>query len=211
MGDYTSAERQRRYIQRLKAGAATNVSTVTNGEQRIKTLEQRVAELEADNERLRSQKAPTVSDASIDPATLSMSAQKKLETAIRQEKRRLEESWQQALSEKISEHIEAVLVGIYQQKLDDADFVIKSRRGLMKRETYRLIASCLHPDQSASKEKLHRAFVAFTKLELVFLDEKEMPTSPAAPIPRTAAEWTAMREAAKAMRKQHRSNGMQRR
>jgi hypothetical protein len=171
-------------------------------------LAERIAELEAENGRLRKQEAPVAPAASIDPATLPVSVQKKLEAAIRQEKRRLQAEFERAVQAEIAQCSEAVLTPMYQQKLDEADLVIKARTGLMKRETYRLIASCLHPDQSASKEKLHRAFIAFTKFELVWLDEKERPTSSAASVPKTAAEWAALREAAKAKRKQQRANGV---
>lgn len=55
---------------------------------------------------------------------------------------------------------------------------IKSRMGMMKHATFKLILSCLHPDSrmSASDEKLHRAFNAFNRREYMLCDEAELPT-----------------------------------
>jgi hypothetical protein len=74
----------------------------------------------------------------------------------------------------------------------DARQVIESRKGVMPREEYLLITTCLHPDRSASKERLNEAFIAFTRHELVMCSEKEMPTAAPA-IPRNCEEMMKRR------------------
>jgi hypothetical protein len=56
--------------------------------------------------------------------------------------------------------------------------VVKARTGAMTRATFNLVLSCLHADsrQSASDDKLHRAFLAFNRLRYVLCNEAEMPT-----------------------------------
>jgi hypothetical protein len=63
--------------------------------------------------------------------------------------------------------------------LDSWNNVIKSREsGIMVHANFKLIRSCLHPDSrnSASDEKLARAFRVFNRLEYVLCDEAELPT-----------------------------------
>jgi hypothetical protein len=188
----TSAERVRRW--REQHG-------VTKQEAVARALEQKVAEQAAEIERLRLKAGPE-----IDPQTLSMTAQQKLDVAIRQEKRRLAAQYDHDVQKGIRETVEATVMPRHLEQMDNARQVIESRKGIMKRETYRLILACLHPDQSASKERLSKAFRVFSDLELVFLSEKEMPTT-AARVPRTAEEWMRAREQAQGQRRAQRSAG----
>jgi hypothetical protein len=78
----------------------------------------------------------------------------------------------------------------------------------MPRAEYRLIAAALHPDQSMSKERMHEAFLAFTKHELPLVAEKELPISQA-PMPRNYEELMRMRAEMQAKRRKSSSNGVQ--
>jgi hypothetical protein len=81
----------------------------------------------------------------------------------------------------------------------------------MHRETFRLILGCLHPDcvtDPELKERYTRPFHAFSDLELVLCNEKEMPTAPTAPMPRSYQEMMRMRAEATARRRRS-SNSVQ--
>jgi transposase len=126
-----------------------------------------------------------LADPPIDPATLSLSAQEKLAAAIRQHARKLNMEYDRLRREEVERHIKNVLTPLMQEKLDEADRVIKARRGLMTRSVYKKIWACLHPDRLAAlraghdlklEERYAEAFDLFSKLEVVLLNEKEMPT-----------------------------------
>jgi hypothetical protein len=71
--------------------------------------------------------------------------------------------------------------------------VVRSREsGIMVHANFKLIRSCLHPDSrnSASDEKLGKAFRVFNRLEYVLCDEAELPTKE--PV-LTAKEWKWLR------------------
>lgn len=114
----------------------------------------------------------------IDPSTLSMSAQQKLETAIRQAKQRLEREYQSRMETEIREHIRNVVVPAYERKLGDAARVIEQARnivrgrgGLMEPTVYKLILSCLHPDRvsflndNSLTRKYQKAYQEWQSLE----------------------------------------------
>ena len=75
---------------------------------------------------------------------------------------------------------------------------MRSRKGIMRRETYRAILSCLHPDsrKSTSDDKLAEVFQKFRELEVLMVSEKEMPT-PDLGIPRTFDDLMAVRRRSK--------------
>jgi hypothetical protein len=136
-------------------------------EQRSKALEQKVAEQQAEIERLRNQPMEQLRKQSeqIDPQTLSMSARQKLEAAIRQQKRKLQAEFDQVVQTEIARAIEETVLPRYNKEMADARQVIESRKGVMLRQEYLLITSCLRPDQSASKERLNEACIALNDPE----------------------------------------------
>jgi hypothetical protein len=149
----TSAEKQAQWRERR--------------EQRSKALEQKVTEQQAEIERLRNQPMGQLGEQSeeqIDPQTLSMSARQKLEAAIRQQKRKLQAEFDQAVQTEVARAIEATVLPQYNKEMADARQVI-SRKGVTLRQEYLLITSCLRPDQSASKERLNEACIALNDPE----------------------------------------------
>jgi hypothetical protein len=72
---------------------------------------------------------------------------------------------------------------------------------------YRKILGCLHPDRGASKEMLAEAFNEFKKLEVVLVDNTELPTMPAGPGRPTLAEMMALKENVKEARRAKRNSG----
>jgi hypothetical protein len=85
--------------------------------------------------------------------------------------------------------------------------VIKARKGVMDRATYKKILSCLHPDRvgAALAKRFEEAFNLFTKLETLLLNEKESPT-PSMVMPTTYDELMELKRKTSAARK-HKRNG----
>lgn len=144
----------------------------------------------------------------IELKTLPLSDQERLEAAIKLETRRLEAEFEKRVLDEIARRIDEMVLPQYRQEMAEARAVIKARKGIMSREIFRLILSCLHPDQSASPDRIRKAFEAFKERELVMCNEKEMPTTPGA-IPRSydeminrQAEMKASRAPSKSRRKQ---------
>lgn len=152
----------------------------------------------------------------IDRALLSMSAQQKLDAAIRQEKRRLELAFAERLHNEVRKWEDEVRLPNLKKQHDEYERVIKARRGVMTRAVFRKIWSCLHPDRierfgdTGLTKLFQEAFDLFSQLELVLLNEAEHPT-PVSTLPATAAEWEAARAKAtanrQAKRQQQRANG----
>jgi transposase len=144
----------------------------------------------------------------VNPALLSMSSKEKLEAAIRQHKRKLELENDDRVRAMALEAM-GKLLEHHKEKYARAERILKSRKGIMDRATYRKILSCLHPDRlqamgikdAAMLKRYEEAFARFTELEDLLLDEKQNPTT-FAPMPATAAEWIRAKEARKG-----RSNG----
>jgi hypothetical protein len=142
----------------------------------------------------------------VDASSLAMSAQQKLEIAIRQAKRKLEMEFEVRMQAGIRDAIAMTVLPHYQQKYEEYQQVVATRKGVMDRATYRAILSCLHPDRvqdEALKRRYEKAFNLFTKMELVLLDEKESPSSKFA-MPKTYADWMVLKEKVKAERKAQR-------
>ena len=145
----------------------------------------------------------------VDPKTLSMSAQAKLELATKQAAKKLETEIEHKVRAEVQRWLTDDLLPMYRQKEATYNLIIKSRKGALSNAEYKLIWSCLHTDsrRSVSDEKLNKAFHLFTKLEKLVLDEKESPTL-GSDLPKTAvellkrkAEYDARRAAERAARR----------
>jgi hypothetical protein len=142
----------------------------------------------------------------ITPEMLSLTAQKKLELAIKQEIKRLGAQYQVDLAKirteakaEAHELLVKVLGPARQRELDDARRIIKRRDGIMDKKTYTKIRSCLHPDwvlDPKQKQRYEEAFHLFTQLERLILSEKESPTQFGPPLPKTSAEWDELKRQA---------------
>jgi hypothetical protein len=145
-------------------------------------------------------KAEVRRDPPIDATALPKSAQEKLQSAIKQAVRKLEGDYEKRVQDGIKQAINDTVLPHYNKKMNEFDEVIKSRKGVLTSEEFRLILSCLHPDQSSSPERLREAFNLFKSHELSLRGEKEMPTSSFV-MPRNYADLLKMREEVKAKRK----------
>lgn len=131
-------------------------------------------------------------DPQIDPATLSISAQQKLTSAIRQHQRALDAEFDKRLQQRLHEVLADTVLPAYNKSYAEYQDVIQARKGVMDKATFNRIRRCLHPDSrnSVSDEKLREAFNLFGRLELRLLDESQHPTA-TFDMPRTYEELMA--------------------
>jgi hypothetical protein len=132
MEDRTNAERQRRYIAKLKAQAADAQSptAVSNGQPdaRVRDLEATLARERAAHELTKAALAKAearIADlgtrspgAQIDPATLSLTAQRKLDAAIRQHKRQLDLEFTGRVMAEVERRLNEVAVPALRRQLE---------------------------------------------------------------------------------------------
>jgi len=145
--------------------------------------------------------------AEIKPTDLSLSAQQKLETAIRQHQKKLDLQFEERVRITVLSDTKDRLEWMKKQE-DWANKIIASHKGVMPRETFRKIKACLHPDHNTFKYAAE-ALQAFSELEKVLVKPDE-PVFSGPPLPTLAelnvlrakrtAERKAQREAAKAAR-----------
>jgi hypothetical protein len=139
---------------------------------------------------------------------LSMSAQQKLDAAIRQATRKLEIEIETRCREDLRRWLNEVTLPQYAKELGTLERSIRERKGVMDRVTYRKIRACLHPDRvhdPALKKRYEEAFQLFTELEKRVLDEKESPTE-FRKMPRTYEELMAMKAKVQAERRAKRGS-----
>jgi hypothetical protein len=151
MTDKTNAERQRRYIARLKAQAKAGVSNASDA--KLAQAKARIAELEADLERerarcksfeaaLRQQRAASPSKPAPKPAKPPLSPDE-------QRERRIKALTTQVRNLKIE----------LRNVVDAKSFFTKQQPGRMPFSTYAMLTTCLHPDKpTPTKDQRAEAF-----------------------------------------------------
>jgi IS30 family transposase len=135
-----------------------------------------------------------LADPEVRPEDLTLSARQKLEAAIRQHKKKLdlefEESVRQQVLSRTKDRFEWM-----KKKEDWANRIIGSHKGVFSRQDYRKILACLHPDHN-SFQFAAEALQAFSKQEKVLVKPEPPALDPRTPpLPRTAADWQAARDA----------------
>lgn len=139
-------------------------------------------------------------DAEIPVEMLSLPAREKFEKIIAREKERLRSNFRVEVIKEAEKEINLrleVVAKRWREQRAVAKRVMDARKGFMTRETYKLILSCLHPDwvtDLKQKIRYESAFKAFKNLEKCVLNETDSPTDFMS-LPRTRAEWDAMRRA----------------
>lgn len=139
-------------------------------------------------------------DATVDVNSLSSTAQAKLEVAARQQQRRQDIQYEQRVQQGIKEALEDTVLPFYNKRMEEFDQVIKSRKGILTNDEFRLILSCLHPDALPDAKRNSEAFNCIKSKELVLRGEKENPSSSFI-VPRTYDELMKMKEEVRARRK----------
>jgi transposase len=125
-------------------------------------------------------KLQAASDPEITPDMLSMSAQERLASAIRQHKRTLDAEYEKRRTEEIMAHIDRIAPTLQQEKNEASETkrlymeFMKTQTKIMTRAEFMLIDSCLHVDsrKSASDEKLNRAFSTLHLKKFALTGEK---------------------------------------
>lgn len=114
----------------------------------------------------------------------------------------LNQEFEQRVRDECRKRLEETILPSYNESYAEYQEVVKARKGVMDKKTFMLIWSCLHPDsrKSVSAEKLNEAFLRFSKMELLLLDEKEHPT-PTMQMPTTSEELMALKAKVAAERK----------
>jgi len=159
------------------------------------------------DERIRREAATRT--AAIDPSSLSMTTQEKLDVAIRAHKRKLDIDFEMRVLAECKRRLHEISLPHYAKELAELERSIRSRKGVMDRVTYRKILACLHPDRvqdPVMKKRYEEAFRLFTELEKRVLDEKESPTE-FRQMPRTYEELMAMKAKVRAERRAKRVAG----
>lgn len=145
-------------------------------------------------------------DPNIDRSELSLSAQQKLDAALRQYKARLDAGFHEAVNKRVQAFLEETILPRHREEQEQAKRITNARKGIMDKATFNRIRRGLHPDSrnSISDKVLGEAFDTFMGLEKLLLNEKDSPTD-YQPLPKTMAEWDKMKAAATAARRAKRA------
>jgi DNA-binding CsgD family transcriptional regulator len=161
---------------------------------------------------LKSERTKRAAQVNIEPSSLSLTAQRKLELAIKQHKEKLTAQWQVAVRARVDELLLNSIGPRLQREQNEARYVMKSRKGIMDRDAYKKILACLHPDrinQFITDPKLRQtydeAWHFFRAVEKLLLNEKNSPTEFVA-IPKTSEEWDALKRQTRDARKARRAD-----
>src|SRR6516162_4683139 len=130
----------------------------------------------------------------VERSDLSLTAQQKLDAAIRQHQAKLDAAFHNRVLDEVKKRIDEIVLPHWKKQIEEAQKLYQHRRGAMSKETFNTIRRALHPDsrQSISDKKLAEAFDTFMSLEKFLLDEKDSPTE-FGDLPKTWAEWEASR------------------
>jgi len=133
-----------------------------------------------------------LADPEVRPEDLSMSAQQKLEAAIRQHKKKLDLEFGETVRLKVLSDTKDRLEWM-KKKEDWANRIIDSHKGIFSRQDYRKILACLHPDHN-SFQFAAEALQAFSKQEKVLVKPEPPAQNPNTPPLPSLAEMMASRD-----------------
>jgi hypothetical protein len=198
----TSTERSHRYRARLAGSApatkpadpATKPAPDRRDEE-IARLKAQIAELERDR--------------NIAPQAFSKTKQEEFERFKRRWQQQAERKFEERVQAECKRRLDAIILPQYTKELEELEYSIKNRKGVMDRATYRKVLACLHIErivhmtgiplakmEQSLTRRYDEAVHLFDELEKVLCDEKESPTQ-FRKMPRTADELMAMRRTGK--------------
>jgi hypothetical protein len=157
-----------------------------------------------DRARIEREAAPVIT-----PDMLSLTAQQKLELAIKQYKAKLSTEFHATVNLRVQEFLENTIGPQLKREQAEARRIMSARKGIMNRKDYKRILACLHPDRVLDPERkpmYEEAFRIFNDLEKLVLNEKDSPTH-FANIPTTPAEWEVLKRQAKERKSKSRTQG----
>jgi len=152
-------------------------------------------------------KREALADPNVDRSSLSLSAQQKLDAALRRHQRELDLIFEGRVQKEINERLDHIILPVWRKKIVEAKKIYDSRRSITDKETFNLIIKCLHTDtrKHVSDATVNDAFAKFMALEKYLLNEKASPTKFTG-LPTTAAEWEQRKQEATAMRRAKRGH-----
>jgi hypothetical protein len=120
--------------------------------------------------------------------TLSLTAQQKLEMAIRQHKRKLDADFRAMIMGEVDRRMNETVLPAWKDTIDYANAVAGRDKGILTAAQYKLVRSCLHPDRVQDSEMKRKFAEAFSIIEALekFLCKPEK--EPPAKFPRTWQE-----------------------
>lgn len=138
---------------------------------------------------------------------LSLSAQEKLDAALRRYQRELDATFSARVQAEIVQRHE-YLSAQDLETIRNADLVMSSNRGIMKPAQYRDLLRCLHPDTHANvtPDALNRSFELIHRLKGVLV-QAEPNAALDRLMPRSAADLMRLREQVRQQRRAARARG----
>lgn len=143
----------------------------------------------------------------VERTDLSLTAQQKLDNALRRHQRKLDLIFEGRVQEEINQRLDHIILPVWRKRIADARKIYDARRSITNKETFNLIIKCLHTDtrRHVSDDVVNNAFIKFMALEKYLLNEKDSPTKFTG-LPTTAAEWEQRKQEAAAMRRAKRGH-----
>jgi hypothetical protein len=124
----------------------------------------------------------------IDAKSLSMTAQQRLDVAIRQRQRELEQEFDRRVLAEVEHRMDHIVLPAWRDTIEWAEAVSRREKGVLTVAEYKMLRACLHPDRvqdETLKRKFSDAFGIIERLEkFLCKPEKEPP----AKFPRTWQE-----------------------
>lgn len=121
---------------------------------------------------------------------------RRVETALKVERKQLEKAVADRVNEGVQTFIQCKLYPNYGRRLELAEQIIGTHKGIMSKAQFRKILSCLHPDANADEEqkkKLSAVFDMFKSFEVLLLEPK---TEQLAPLSEVIEEFLSKKKAA---------------
>jgi IS30 family transposase len=148
-----------------------------------------------------------LADPKVERTDLSLTAQQKLDTALRRHQRELDLIFEGRVQEEINQRLDHIILPVWRKKIADAKKIYDARRAITSKETFNLIIKCLHTDtrRHVSDDIVNDAFTKFMALEKYLLNEKDSPTKFTG-LPTTAAEWEQRKQEAATLRRTKRGH-----
>lgn len=121
---------------------------------------------------------------------------KRVEQALKAERRKLDKEFDIKVREAADQFVERHILPVYGKRIELAETIIRSHKGVMSKSQYRRMLSCLHPDSTQDEEhkkKLAAVFDLVKSLEALLIEPK---TAEFEALATTIEEFTATKRKA---------------
>ncbi len=139
--------------------------------------------------------APGVTESDL-LAAMPKTTREKMEAWKRRVEKGIEAEIEARVRAGIAKHLEEVVYPKYREKEARAEEVIASHKGVITKAEFRALQMCLHPDRRATLDeaKFNEAFILLEKHKAVLVKPEVAPRVFTNPLPKTAAEFEALRK-----------------